>query len=73
MENMLIPAALGAFLVLMGIYIILHPKFGFKVNHFLERNPREPTEKDIRMMKVSGAVTILVGVVVLAGTLGILK
>ena len=73
MQGMLIPAFLGAFLVLIGIYIILNPEFGFKINHLLERKPREPNEGDLRMMKISGAVTILVGVVVLAGTFGILK
>ncbi len=73
MEGRLVATFLGTFLVLIGIYIIVNPQFGFKINHFLERNPRDPTEKDLKMMKVSGVVTIVVGAAVLAGTFGLLQ
>ena len=73
MEGRRVATFLGTFLVLIGIYIIVNPQFGFKINHFLERNPRDPTEKDLKMMKVSGVVTIVVGAAVLAGTFGLLQ
>jgi uncharacterized protein YqgC (DUF456 family) len=73
MESTLIGVFLGAFIVLMGAYIIINPQFGFKLNHFLERNPRQATEQDLKMMKLSGVVCIVVGVLILAGMLGILR
>ncbi len=73
MEGTPLAIFFGAFLVLIGVYIFIHPEFGFKINHFLEKNPRKATPRDLLMMKVSGVVTVVVGAAVLAWAFGFLK
>lgn len=73
MESPIIGVFLGAFIALMGVYIVFNPQFGFKLNHFLERRPREATEHDLKMMRISGVVCIVVGVLIVAGMFGVIK
>ena len=73
MPGTVIGVFLGAFIALMGAYIIVNPQFGFKINHFLEKKSREATEHDLKMMKVSGVVCIVMGILIVAGMLGIIK
>ena len=73
MESTIIGVFFGVFIALMGVYIIIKPQFGFKINHFLEKKPREATDRDLKMMKVSGVVCVIMGALIVAGMLGIIK
>ena len=72
MEGTIIGVFFGVFIALMGVYIIINPQFGFKINHFLEKKPREATDRDLKMMKVSGVVCVIMGALIVAGMLGII-